>query len=145
MIERGFARMGIFSAEAEMNLALIKSAFTSLLSGDIESYWAIYADDVLTAEPLSLPYGGDYIGRDAARQLGELVLSKQYASVDYEIREMAAGGEMVFFLLEITFVQKGCGTSLKMPVAEMWRFRDGKVIENRPFIFDAGALARLCK
>ena len=49
-----------------------------------------------------------------------------------QIQELTAGGDLVIAYLLMTATGKRTGTTFSFPVAEMFRFRDGRVVEWRP-------------
>ncbi|MBB4858740.1 ketosteroid isomerase-like protein [Novosphingobium chloroacetimidivorans] len=91
-------------------------------------------------EPQSLPYGGVYRGKAAFRKALVRVLAT-WADLDFTIVNYAAGGDEVIVHIYLSGAGARTGRSFGMQVLELWRLRDGKIVELRPFLFDSGRMA----
>jgi limonene-1,2-epoxide hydrolase len=58
------------------------------------------------------------------------------------IEGVLASRDMVILYEIISFTAKATGESGTLPVCELFRFRDGKVVEWRAFYFDACQVAK---
>lgn len=139
-IERGLAAMGRIDQQALDNLEMMKHALVGVLIGDMDRYFAVFADDCVIHEPESLFYGGDHRGIEACKALGKNVVSKIYERCHFRVWEMGTGGDHVFVRYFNTFVFKDTFEELPMHILEIWKIKDKKVIECRPYIFDSHAL-----
>ena len=122
------------------NVAVVKRFYEFLANGDRDGAYAhCMAEDCVLHEAASLPYGGIYRGRE----LMKTTLSGVTGSFDeftYEIRNYLAGGDEVVVHLHMAGVGRESRKPFALPVMELWRFRDGKAIEMRPFLYDSAAL-----
>lgn len=122
------------------NVAVVKQFYAILAQGDRDgAYAACMAEDCVMHEAASLPYGGVYPGRE----LMKATLSGVTGSFDefrYGIRNYLAGGDEVVVHLHMEGVGRTSRKPFSLPVMELWRFRDGKAIEMRPFLYDTAAL-----
>ena len=122
------------------NVAVVKRFYEILAQGDRDgAYAACMAEDCVLHQAASLPYGGVYPGRE----LMKTTLSEVTGSFDlftYEIRNYLAGGDEVVVHLHMSGVGRKSRKPFSLPVMELWRFREGKAIEMRPFLYDSAAL-----
>ncbi len=127
--------------QEEDNIAIVKRFYQYLADGDRDGAYAnIVAEDCVLHETGVLPYGGVYHGR----ALMKATLAGVVAGFDEfacEIRNYLAGGDEVVVHLEIAGVGRVSRKPFKVPIMELWRIRDGKVVELRPFLYDAAAIA----
>jgi ketosteroid isomerase-like protein len=124
------------SVEQE-NLAIAKSAYAASARGDWKAFLEISraTDTTELHEAASLPYGGVYIGV-AGIARGATLMAGAWDDFRFQVIEFAAGGEIVIAHVLISGTGKKTGKSFSMPVMELWRFREGQVVEFRPFYFD---------
>ena len=54
---------------------------------------------------------------------------KQWADVRQELEELTDCGESAFAVSRQSAVGRASGARLEMPIYNVWRFRDGKVVE----------------
>jgi ketosteroid isomerase-like protein len=127
--------------KAAKNRAILLGAYDALASGDIESFWAIFDPDVVFHEASSLPYGGAHRGLAAVREaVGSM--SAAYSKMHTAFEAILFGGDIALAYQTIDFRVKANGNSGSLPVAELYRFRDGKVIEWRALYFDPNVVAQ---
>lgn len=96
---------------------------------------ALLDPQVRIIEAESLPYGGEKIGIDALLELIPTVF-KTWKSTAVTVSEFIADGDCVVVLATMTATGKATGTQFSMPIAEVWRLANGRIIEVRPFYFD---------
>jgi len=125
---------------AERNRKILLSAFDSLAAGDADAFWAIFDPDVVFHEPSSLPYGGAHRGIEATQEAVSR-MSGAYAQLHTAFEEILFARDIALAYQTITYRMKGNGNRGTMPVAEIYRFRDGKVIEWRALYADPAKLA----
>jgi len=123
------------ATQEDTNLALVKKAYDMLGKNDIPGFFALFAADAELHEAPSLPYGGVYRGL-AAVQRGSKLVFNAWKDFTYEVLQYTAGGDLVIVHVMICGVGKNTGKSFSMPIAELWRVKDGKVVELRPFYYD---------
>lgn len=121
--------------QEEANIAVVKKVYEYVEKGDREGWMQLVADDCEFHEPPSLPYGGSYIGIQAMRR-GLKNMRGTWDDLEYQILNFTAGGDSVVVHLNIGGTGRKTGKHFWLPVLELWRIRDGKVVELRPFVFD---------
>jgi ketosteroid isomerase-like protein len=128
-------------AVAQDNRQTLIKAIEALGQGDAESFWAIFDSDVVFHEAPCLPYGGAHEGIEATRR-AYAHLSSVFAGLRAEFEAILAARDLVILQQNVTFATRDRGHIGTMPVAEMFRFRDGKVIEWRAHYFDSNMVAK---
>ena len=119
----------------EQNRAIVEAMFAAANKGDIEGVFSLLSDDVTIIEPLFMPFGKTYHGKDEFLGLAQILpnyLDVSSITVHYTI----ADGDRVAACVGITDVATGELTRF----IEQFTIKDGKIIENRVFYNDAGTL-----
>lgn len=129
-----------YDETAQANRATLIAAVDAFAAGDAESFWAIFDPDVTFYEASCLPYGGAHRGLEGARA-GYAELCSHFAKLDSVTEAVLASRDIVIMYQIITFEAARTGKTGTLPVAELFRFRDGKVIEWRAHYFDACLVA----
>jgi uncharacterized protein len=123
------------------NISLVKRFYQYLDENDREGAYAnIVAEDCVLHESGVLPYGGIYRGRDLVKDTLAGVMAG-FDEFECEIRNYLGGGDEVVVHLNISGVGQKSRKPFSVPLMELWRIRDGKVVELRPFLFDAAMIA----
>ncbi|WP_405649933.1 nuclear transport factor 2 family protein [Streptomyces sp. NBC_00117] len=128
--------MSAVTSLTERNRAVVESMFAAANKGDIEGVFSHLSDDIAVIEPLFLPFGGTYRGKDEFLALAQILpnyLDVSTITVHYTI----ADGDRVAACVGITDIATGELTRF----IEQFTVRDGKIVENRLFYHDAGTLA----
>jgi uncharacterized protein len=123
------------SNQEERNLAIVKAAYAAMAKGDFEGFLANIGDDTEFHEAASLPYAGTYRGRTEIARGAKLMFGS-WEDFTFNIMQYLSGGDLVVVHLMISGIGRKTGKSFSMPIMEMWRIRDGRVIELRPFYWD---------
>jgi ketosteroid isomerase-like protein len=125
---------------AEGNRKTLIDAIEAYSQGDEQAYWAIFDENVVFHEAPCLPYGGAHVGIEAT-QKAFAHLHRTFAELHAEFEVILAARDLVIVEQTVSFTghEGYIGT---MPVAEMFRFRDGKVIEWRAHYFDSNMVAK---
>jgi ketosteroid isomerase-like protein len=126
---------------AEKNRKILLDALDALVAGDAEAFWSIFDPDVVFYEAPSLPYGGVYRGLEATKAAG-VHISAAFASMRTVFEAVAAARDIVMVYQTISFRTKETGNTAAMPVSELYRFRNGKVVEWRALYFDAAMVTQ---
>ncbi|MFD4231203.1 nuclear transport factor 2 family protein [Streptomyces sp. NPDC058545] len=128
--------MSAATSLTERNRAVVESMFAAANKGDIEGVFSHLSDDIAVIEPLFLPFGGTYRGKDEFLALARILpnyLDVSTITVHYTI----ADGDRVAACVGITDIATGELTRF----IEQFTVRDGKIVENRLFYHDTGTLA----
>jgi ketosteroid isomerase-like protein len=139
-----FRDQPVTDSVAESNRKTFIKGLTSLLDGDVEAFWAMYDPDVVFYEASCLPYGGAHKGIAAARQAHGQI-EQYFGSLHSVFDAVLAAEDIVILYQTISFKVRENGNTGSLPVSELFRFRDGKVIEWRALYFDACLVASAIK
>ncbi|MFC5827195.1 nuclear transport factor 2 family protein [Nonomuraea insulae] len=119
----------------EQNRTIVEAMFAAANKGDIEGVLSHLSDDITVIEPLFLPFGKAYHGKDEFLALAQVLpnyLDISSITVHYTI----ADGDRVAACVGITDVATGGLTQF----IEQFTVKNGKIVENRLFYHDAGTL-----
>lgn len=128
-------------ATAARNRAALMRALDALEAGDLDGFWSVFDPDVVFHEAPCLPYGGAHRGL-AATQQAFYRMGEAYSHMRAEIEAVLASQDMAILYQTIEFRVRATGAAGALPVTEMFRFRDGKVVEWRAFYFDSAMVAQ---
>ena len=132
--------MSTATSLTEQNRAIVEAMFAAANSGDIDGVFALLSEDVTIIEPLFMPFGKTYHGKDEFLGLAQVLpnyLDVSSITVHYTI----ADGDRVAACVGITDVATGEPTRF----IEQFTIKDGKIVENRVFYHDAGSLIGMPK
>jgi ketosteroid isomerase-like protein len=109
--------------------------------GSAAMWLEMFADDIVIR---SLAGGHAALGfargrGDAERYFAELAAS--WEIVSFDVQEILADGDWVVVLSQVACRSKATGKVAESPKADVFRFRDGKVVEFLEFFDTAAALA----
>lgn len=117
----------------EEKLALVESLYAKSGVGDFDAVELLLTDDFFIREADDLPMAGEYRGKTALRELYTHVFGTLKVA-DLEPEGMTVGGDYVVNLISFRFENPDLAPA---QLAEVFRFRDDKVCEIRPYYFDA--------
>ena len=121
------------------NCDIVRKFYEFGLAGKLQELGDCLGDDFVAYEPPSLPYGGEYHGRqEFMRLLG--VLYTTWKDFSFEVVEIAEGGNMVAARVHANGRNAVTGRGFSMPVMEVFRVEGGLIREMRLFYFDTAAL-----
>jgi len=125
----------------EENVGVVKRFYQYLADGDRDGAYAnLVAEDCVLHETGVLPYGGVYHGRELMKETLAGVIAG-FDEFEFEIFNYLAGGDEVVVHLRMAGVGRESRRPFATPIMELWRIRDGKVVELRPFLYDSAAVA----
>ena len=111
--------------------------------GEWDDVAAFMADDFVIHEPATLPYGGEWHGRDALQRLFTHVMGF-WEDPQVEWIDLVGGDRHVVALLNFSMTVRGTGRRIAQRVAEVTSFgADGKMVAMHIHYFDTGEMARL--
>jgi ketosteroid isomerase-like protein len=120
------------------NRQRLESLFATARAGDAQQAFGMLVDmcapDLVVHEPPFVPWGGDYHGREAFLELFAHIAQFTDPS-SMEVVEMVAEGDRVIVLMSGSF-RSADGQTAPVLLSEWYSFRDGRVVEIRPFYWD---------
>ena len=121
------------------NQEIIQAIFEASAEEDWDTVKSLVHNDIQVFEADSLPYAGVFKGPENFVGLIQQVFGT-WEDVVHTINHVVADGEFVVILANMAGRAKTTGRTFSVSMAEVWRLRDGKVIEIRPHYFDTKAL-----
>lgn len=129
--------------EGAANRKILHDAYIAMGAGDGEALFRLLDDEVVFSEAASLPYGVSGKGIEAARQ-GVAGMFGAWTHLHTEFTHFAASHDLVIAYLHMTATSRATGQVYKGPAAEVFRFRDGKIIEWHPIYWDTHDVRKVC-
>jgi ketosteroid isomerase-like protein len=127
------------TSTAAENGRAVASLYAALRDGDVPAAAALLDPEVVLHEPPSLPYSGVHRGFDAVvAVMGEASAVLDVGSV--EIEHIFADADRVVALVEVPLRAATDSGIRSMSLAECFRLQSGKIVEIRPFYWNAAAL-----
>jgi ketosteroid isomerase-like protein len=127
--------MSTATSLTEQNRAVVEAMFAAANRGDVDGVFSYLSDDVAVIEPVFMPFGKAYHGKDEFFGLAQVLpnyLDVSSITVYYTI----ADGDRVAACVGIKDVATGELTQF----IEQFTIKDGKIVENRVFYHNAGTL-----
>lgn len=124
----------------EEMLMVVDQLYAATSVGDFDAAEAFLTDDFVVSEADSLPMAGVYRGKTALRDLYVRVMGMM------DIAGLERGETMTgdnFAVCHVTF-QFVDPTLKEAELLELFRFRDGKVSEIKPYYFDPAPVVAAC-
>ena len=119
-------------------IALVDNLYAATAAGDWDRVATMLTDDFRVVEPDCLPLAGDYPGVEGLREVfGKLTSLCDVAGID-RIAD-ATDEDLVICLIRIRFADPAHEPA---EVCELFRLRDGKCCEIKPYYFDHLVLTR---
>ncbi|MGX4688159.1 nuclear transport factor 2 family protein [Streptomyces sp. JNUCC 63] len=101
-----------------------------------------FQEDIAVHEAESLPYGGDWKGREGLRNLMDTIGSiTELAPTDIEVFD--AGDGIVITRQTANFTSKSTGATLSVPMVEIYTMVDGKIQDIDVYYKDTKAMVDL--
>ena len=120
-----------------------RAMYDHIHRGEWDRVAEFMADDFVIHEPSSLPYGGEWHGRDALQRLFAHVMA-YWRDPAVEWLELLGGERHTVALLHFTVTPPGNDDRFSQHVAEVTTFDDaGKMTAMRIHYFDTGEMARM--
>ena len=118
---------------------VVRKLFETAVAGDFEALKQYLHPEVRVNEAESLPYGGVYVGIDQMVALNARVFSF-WTDFSITVKHVFGEGEWVTALTEMQGKARTTGLAFKMPLSEVFRVKDGKIVEITPYYFDTKLL-----
>jgi uncharacterized protein len=130
-------------AEAERNAAIVRDLFKAVEQRDREGVMRAYDPAISIHEAPSLPYGGNYKGFQGAfdHAIGyRRAWDRLQGNAERELgAEIIADPDHVVVLWSQKGRNPADGEAFEMPVASVYRMKEGRIVDSRMFHFDAAA------
>jgi ketosteroid isomerase-like protein len=104
--------------------------------------WSLYDPDIVFHVPAELPYGGTFRGLENVRA-AHAATRDFYDRILIEIEQIVCSGDLAFMIFQFNFRARKTGQTGRFPMIEMFRFRNGRVIEWRGYHFAPGVIASM--
>lgn len=126
--------------DTEQNRRNLLDALDRTVAGDKQALWNLFSSEVVFHEAESLPYGGSHHGIEAART-AHATIYEHFDQIHIDIEQILTAGDIAIAYAWMTYRVRRNGRIGRFSLAEVYRFRDGKVVEWRVHYFDAGKVA----
>jgi ketosteroid isomerase-like protein len=124
-------------------LPRLRAFYEGLVKGDLTPGDALFDyDQLVMREPASLPYGGEYRGRQGLQQ-GITAIAGVWKRIQFSDLRYSVGEDMAVVTFTMHGISRVTGRELAMPVCEVWQFREGRAIQVEPFYRDTHAVRGL--
>ncbi|MBC2669006.1 nuclear transport factor 2 family protein [Novosphingobium piscinae] len=116
----------------EAMIQFVDDLYAATGVGDFDKAAEMLTDDFIVTEAEGLPMAGIYRGKHALRDLYVKVMAMvDVAALDRV--QTTAGGDYAVTILSFRFADPGLAPA---ELCEVFRFRDGKCCEIKPYYFD---------
>ena len=113
--------------------------YAHVAAGDWDAVDAMLTDDFVIYEPESLPYGGEWRGRDALRRLYAHVMG-YWENPKVEWLELVGGETYAVALLRFGMTARATGKRIDTTVSEVTRFDGDRIADMRIHYFDTATM-----
>jgi uncharacterized protein len=120
------------SLELERAIAALRAAYAAFNRGDLDAAVESFDAQIEWTEPAEFPGGGIYHGRDEAKQY--LAQSRAaWAEVISEPEQFIPAGDRIVVFVHARVRPKDSSDWMKVLLADVYTFRNGKASEMRAF------------
>jgi len=131
------------TAAAQHNRDVMLKVYNAISHGDQSELAAILDPDILFVEAPSLPYGVVARGIDATLA-GVNGMFATWREIEVEVEEILTAGDLTCLYMNFKAVSRATGQTYEGVCAEMFRFKNRKIIEWRPVYWDTHAARLAC-
>ncbi|MFM6853117.1 MAG: nuclear transport factor 2 family protein [Sphingopyxis sp.] len=121
-------------------IQLVDDLYAATGVGDWDRAAAMLTDDFFVSEADTLPMAGIYRGKDALKNLFITVMGMMDVAALDRV-ETTVGRDHAVTILSFRFADPALAPA---ELCEMFRFRDGKVCEIKPFYYDPNTIVAAC-
>lgn len=129
--------------EGAANRKILHDAYIAIDAGDGGALFALLDEEVEFIEAPSLPYGTHGTGIPAA-QAGVAEMFKSWQHMHVDITHFTASHDLVIAYMQMSATSRATGEVYSGPAAEIFRFRNGKIVEWRPIYWDTHLARKVC-
>ncbi len=122
-------------------LAFVDRLYDATGVGDFDTAETMLSDDLIITEADCLPMAGVYRGKTALRELFTKVMGMMDVAGLEKVQTLS-GGDYAITIVRFQFADPALEPA---ELCEMFRFRDGKVVEIKPYYFDPAAIVAACE
>jgi uncharacterized protein len=122
------------------NQQVVEQFYGHLGRGEREAAFALLHDNFVLHQAASLPYGGDFVGRTGVEHFFRLLSETwgEFGSRDVAYVEV---GDRVIATSQMYGTLRSTMTKIEMPMVQVYRVHDGKLVETHPFYWDTALIA----
>src|SRR5688572_26220294 len=106
-------------------------------------HWKTLADcidrEFVLYQADSLPYGGEWRGRDGSKDWMR-AMAESWVQFKVEEPRVIFGDDSVVAVVKLIGEARRTGRKVEMPLTQVIRIRDGRLLEVRPFYWDTAAI-----
>jgi len=122
-------------------LQLVDDLYAASGAGDWDRAASLLTEDFFITEADGLPMAGVYRGRNALRDLYSKVMGMMDVAALDRV-QTTVGGDIVVAVLAFRFADPALAPA---ELCELFRFRDGKCCEIKPYYFDPETIIAACQ
>jgi uncharacterized protein len=129
-------------SDTERNLDIIRGVYERYTAGDLEAIISSLASDVVwrsVGPPGQLRFAKVQQGCDGVRAYFQ-ALTEDWEMLGYKVNEFIAQNDRVVALSDACLCHKQTGKIVATPIADVFRLRDGKIVEFCEFFDSAAAV-----
>lgn len=121
--------------------AMVEKIYELTGTGQWDAVGEMLTDDFSILEAESLPYAGEYKGKDALQKLYTVVFN-YWEDASLHTDDICISENNAVVLLSIHATSRHSGERLEMPLAEVLHVRGDKFCGIKPYYFDTAAIAK---
>jgi uncharacterized protein len=114
-------------------IEVVQAAYESFARRDIPKIFALFSPDIEIIQSEELPWGGHYRGHEGAREFFTKLTTHLDSTL--EIERLINAGEHIVAVGWTQGKVKSTGATYRVPIAHVWKVRDGMVIQVQ-FLID---------
>jgi len=126
----------------KQGFAIARQFYEAAFGGAWEKIEDMLSDDFVIREAESLPFHAVYHGKSGLRDL-YAYMTGYWTNFRAELKAVTVGDNYIVGLLEASGTAKSTGRSFSMPIAEIIRLREGKIVEIYPIWWDTMHVSNL--
>ena len=125
------------------NREILAKAYRDMIAGDDQSLVKLLDPNVVFEEAAGLPYGVKAKGIENTLA-GVQGMFGAWSHLRVEISHFAADGDVVIAYMTMVATSRATGKIYDGVTAELFRFKNGKIVEWRPIYWDTHAVRQAC-
>ena len=122
-----------------MRFYAAETAYLAPGGGDFAVIAQTLDPDCVLHQPASLPYGGEWRG-PAGFEAWMKAFGAQWSSLEVRDPRFYPSGDLVVSHSHVHAVARASGRTIDWPLLQLFRVRDGRILELRPFHWDTAAM-----